>query len=459
MGMNGNDGTPSQEPPGPTALGPHLGVAGKSIAHRFLHGSFWSLVGAVGSTGVTAITFMVLARVLGKASFGRFTLVQSTLSMVGVFAGFGIGTVATRYAAALKLRDPQRLGRILALSERTVLGFGLLASLVLTLTAPWMANHLYKESALALPLAGASLTVLFATADGFQKCALIGLESTRAFAIGAVSASLVAAPILVLAAQRFGITGAALGLAAGAAIQASISHIQMLRELRKLGIRIAAKGCSQEMGLLWDFALPALLAGALVGPTQWLAQTMLANSPQGFAEVAVLGVAMQWFNLILFLPGTAGRVMLPILTDHLAGGERHKARRILLIAIGSYGLVALPLAALVAWLAPRILNLYGAGFSGDTRPLIFAVMTACLVAIQTPVGAMIAAANRMWLGSLMNLGWATAYIAIAYQLRSHGAAGVIVAMGIAYLLHATWTFWFAFHSVWPTLPPPIQESL
>ena len=91
------------------------------------------------------------------------------------------------------------------------------------------------------------------------------------------------------------------------------------------------------------------------------------------------------------------------------------------------------------------MSLYGQNFENDYIPLIVAVMTAALLAIQTPVGNLLAASSRMWLGALMNAGWALVYVSLAYLLLNEGATGVMVALGIGYIVHATWTFWFAFH--------------
>ena len=102
-----------------------------------LGGAVWSVAGAVVSNGITLVMMMLLARLLGKETYGQFVVVQSTLSMVGVFAGFGIGTVAIRYTAELRAREPERLGRILTLSEFMVFGFGLVASVGLAFCGGW----------------------------------------------------------------------------------------------------------------------------------------------------------------------------------------------------------------------------------------------------------------------------------------------------------------------------------
>ncbi len=100
------------------------------LARRFLGGAAWSVIGSIVSSGITLIMLMLVARLLSKETYGQFIIIQSTLNMVGVFAGFGIGLASIRYTAALRVSDTARLGHILILAERSILGFGLLHRLV-----------------------------------------------------------------------------------------------------------------------------------------------------------------------------------------------------------------------------------------------------------------------------------------------------------------------------------------
>lgn len=429
----------------------HARLKASPLARRFLGAAAWSVLGSVVSSGVTLIMLMLVARLLGKEVYGQFVVIQSTLSMVGVFAGFGIGAAATRYAAELKTRDTIRLGHIITLAERTILAFGLLASTGLVFATGWMAKHILNAPGLSIPLAISACAVLFTALDSYQKSVLIGFESMRAFAIGTVIGVIAGFPVMLLAANYFGLQGAAVAMVVNALLQASISRYQMTRELQKYKVQRSAKGCLSEWPVLWRFAFPALLAGALVGPAHWATQAMLANTPNGYAELAVLGIAMQWFNLIMFLPGTVGRVVLPMLTDHVTKNDHNNSRRILLYAMSANAIVAVPMAVIVGAFAPNIMRLYGSGFEHDYVPLVVAVMTATLLAIQTPVGNLLAASSRMWLGALMNAGWAFVYVGLAYFLVNKGAIGILSALAIGYVAHTIWVARFTVKELWKKL--------
>lgn len=420
------------------------------LASRFINGAAWSFLGSVVSSGCTLITLMLLARLLGKDSYGQFVVIQSTLIMVGVFAGFGIGSAASRYSAELKTSSTVRLGQILALAERTLLGFGCLVSAALMISSATIAKGALNAPNLRTPIAIAAVAVVFAALDGFQKSVLIGLESMRAFATASLVGSIAAMPIMLLAANLFGLHGAAAALAINAFMQASISRYQMNRELKTFSVQRTSQRCLGEAPVLWQFAFPALLAGAVVAPAHWTAQAILANSANGYAELAVLGIAMQWFNVIMFIPGTAARVVLPMLTERVTKSDKAGSRRILIYAMEANAAIAIPMAAVFSVLSPYIMSLYGNKFTGNHTALTIAIITAALLAIITPVGNLLAASSKMWLGAAMNAGWAVIYVGLTYYLvatnaiettpqlgsvHDHGASSVTLSLSIAYAAH------------------------
>lgn len=418
-----------------------------SLAHRFLGGTAWSVLGAVFSSGITMMTMMVVARLLGKDTYGQFVIVQSTLGMVGVFAGFGIGAAAVRYVAELRSRDVGRLTRILALTERAVLAFGLIAAVTLVLISAVIASAVLNVPELKLPLSIAAFSVFFAALDSYQKSVLIGLEAMRVFAIGVVISAIVSVPVILIFAHLYGLNGVASAMVINTLIQASISRFQLAGQLRRFAIRRDSRNCMREWRVLRDFALPALLAGLLVVPAHWISQAMLANTPNGYAELAVLGVAMQWFNVILFLPNVAGRVVLPVLTERLAAGHNDQAAKVLKLAILANLAVAVPVSLTILSASPWIMTAYGSQFRDGWQSLALVAVIAILVVGSAPVGQVLAAGNRMWLGAAMNFGWAAIFLGMSLLLVRYGARGIIISLGVAYLAHSIWSSLYAIRHI------------
>jgi len=86
-----------------------------SLASRLGRGAFWSSVCASASQGLSLVSLIVIARLLGKVGFGELTVIQSTVTMFGTFAGFGLGLTATKSIAEYRHTGAARAGRTRAL--------------------------------------------------------------------------------------------------------------------------------------------------------------------------------------------------------------------------------------------------------------------------------------------------------------------------------------------------------
>ena len=386
---------------------------------------------------------IIVARLIGKEDYGQFILVQSTLVMFGTFAGFGIGTTATRYIASLKNKDKKRLGEILLLCKRSVFAFGIIIAGAMIFTSSIIAEKFLNVKTLSLPIAFASVSIFFTALDGYQKSILIGFESMRTLAMASIAGAALGIPILFLGASKLGLDGLALGLSANAFIQAIISRAYSRRELMKNGIILKADNSLKEWLILRDFALPALLAGAMISPAHWVSQAMLTKTDDGLSQVAILGIAMQWFSAVLFLPMISGKVVAPILTQYVTENRPADSKRLLILAIKANAIIAVPVAVALVLLSPWILSFYGSDYSDANWTFRLVMVTAALLAIQAPVGNVVIATSKMWLGLIMNFAWAAIYIALSYKLIKYGSTGVATGLCVAYTVHASWTFVFA----------------
>ena len=112
-----------------------------SIGYRLARGAFWSLTGTIMSRGLGIISSIIVARLLGKSSFGELGIIQSTVGMFGTFAGFGMGVTATKFIAEFRKSNPARAGQIIGLSSMVAWISGATMAIALVWFAPWLASH------------------------------------------------------------------------------------------------------------------------------------------------------------------------------------------------------------------------------------------------------------------------------------------------------------------------------
>ena len=410
-----------------------------SLRGRFARGAVWSLIGAVIAQGASLAASVITARLLGREQFGEYGMIQSTVGMLGIFAGLGLGITATKYVAEFRNCDPERAGRIIALGCAVAIISGGLLALALLAYAPVLAAKTLNAPALADELRIASVLLFFNSLNGAQTGALAGFEAFRAIARINLVRGLIVFPVTVAAVFFWRLPGSVWALAVTAAITCLLSQVSLRRQCTALGIHTRFSSGWAERRVLWTFSTPAFLSGALVGPVLWAANTMLVNQPRGYAEMGVFSAASQWRNAIGFIPGVLAQFALPILSN--LNGERDASRygkalrwNLILTATAATA-VALP----VALGAPQIMRLYGRGFEQGSSVLVLSAATAVMNCASGVVGTAILSAGSVWVGLAFNAMWAAVLLAGCYRfIPTNLALGLAGSLLGAYIAHWVW---------------------
>jgi len=430
----------------PPVLRPALArIRASEVGYRLAKGAFWSIAGAVISQGLILAASVLVARILGKTGYGELGIVQSTVGMFGAFAGFGLGLTATKYVAEFRRRDPDRAGRIVSFSWLVAVVAGGLMALSLFVFASWLAEHTLNAPHLASVLRVGALILFINALNGAQTGALAGFEAFRTIAYVNLFVGLISFPVLISGAYFGGLTGSVWALAVNLGVNWVLNHLALRKEARRYGVPLTFHSCGREVSVLWRFSVPAMLAGCMVGPVNWICGALLVNQPDGFGEMGILSAANQWYTILLFLPSVIGQVVLPVLSERLGQKETGQSRRLLLLAMKMNALLVLPVVIIASLASLHIMSLYGEDFISGWSTLIVVLMTAGITTIQNPVGQIITASGRMWIGFAMNLGWALVFVAGTWVLIAHGSLGLASARMVAYILHSLWVFAFAYH--------------
>jgi O-antigen/teichoic acid export membrane protein len=298
--------------------------------------------------------------------------------------------------------------------------------------------HLVYEFRLSCAL------ILFNGLGATQLGALYGLERFRTAALVNLFRGLVGLPMLASGLWWGGMRGAIAAMTLTAFLTWVLAQGAVLKECSNQGIPISWQHARAELHTLWTFSLPAFIASALVGPTTWLGNTVLVNHVNGYTELGAFNAANQWRNAALLLPTILGQTVMPILASLLGQRDRAGARRVVLYSTGTSLGAAVPLAVVFVLWRKVIMGLYGVGFPPYASVLVLLAITLLLQTLQMPIGQVIVASGRMWLGAATNLAWSLAFLAAAWLLigRGMGALGLALSYFLSYLIHSVWTGWF-----------------
>lgn len=410
-------------------------VRGSSMGYRIAHGAFWAMTGAGLAQAMLLLTSIAIARIVGKEQFGEFGMITNTVGMFSVFAGFGLGMTATKYVAEFRSKDPEKTGRIIALSSLVSITTGVIFTVLLLFIAPWLAEKTLSAPHLAGLLRMSAAFLFFSALSGAQTGALAGFEAFRSIARISALTGFLSLPVLAGGVFLFGLPGGVIGLVATTAFTCLMNAIALRGEMRRAAIPWGYAGCAREKEVLIGFSLPTVLAGVLVNPVNWVCAAILVNQPSGYGEMGIYSAAASWQKAILFLPGCLNAIALPMLSDYF-GTERHeqfgKALRYNIILNGGSALAA---AFLISLASPFIMVSYGSGFAEGRLVLIILSFSAVLAALNSVAGSAIASTGRAWLGFTFNLFWGTSLLTMAYFLVPlYGSTGLALSVLASYTL-------------------------
>lgn len=415
------------------------GTATAGLRERFRKGLSWNVFGALFTQGGIFALNIIVANLLGKETFGQYSMIYSTLLAFAYIAEVATGYTATKYVAEFRSSNPSRAGKILGLCSAITVITGGLATLVLLVTAPLLSEHVLKSSGLTTSLMLGSGYIFFSVMNGYQIGALAGLESYRLLAISnailGVSHVFITTGLVLL----WGLNGAFAGFVISAFVRWYSLHVLVRREALKQGISISYQGISSEREIIKRFAIPAALPILTTMPAIWLSNAMLARTAGGFSQLALYSAAANAKTLVIFLPSLLNKVSMSLLNNQKGLGDNYRYRKVYWTNLMMVFLLASFAAVCVNLLGEFFLGLYGDDFLIGRSVLMVMTMSAVLEATTLAVYQVIPAREEMLLSFFIYaLPRDVVLLVLAYMLiPAHGALGLSLSYAGSWLVTFT----------------------
>jgi O-antigen/teichoic acid export membrane protein len=301
----------------------------------------------------------------------------------------------------------------------------------MVVSAPVVASRTLGAPHLAGLVALSSVALLFIVLNEAQTGALSGLEAFRRISALQVHSGILAFPVSLIGVYFFGLTGAVCALGVTGAVLFVLNARGIRKEAGGAGIPIHWRGLGSEMGLVWRFNFPTLLCGSVYVPSMWLANLIVVNGPDGYAQMGLFSAADRWRTAVMFLPGLLGGVALPMLSNLAGDSNARKFRKLLRAKVAVSFLLSLLAAVPIAVLAPLIMRSYGSDFAEGSWVLVILCATAVMHAAYWIIGQSLVSKGRVWTIFRMNLGWAILLLITIWFLRHHGAVGLAASYLVA----------------------------
>lgn len=358
---------------------------------RLANDSFWALVGSAAGKGLSFVSGVAVARMLGSELYGEYGTIKNTLLMIAVFSSMGLGYSATKFIAESKgtgdrqrIADTHRIATLLTLVVSGIIAIHLL--IFAPQVATWIdAPHL--DNALRLSAAA----VIFNAINTTQAGEMAGLGIYRRLAINNTWAGIFVFVGSIIGTCLYGFDGAIIALILSLIFNAALNRLSIQRTLREYGAK--ARMERSYVKEIIRFSIPIALQESLYAITHWVSIFLLIKLA-GYAELGISQAATQWYAVLLFIPGALRNVAL----SHLAetNNDRQNNRRIMrrLMQINFIS-TAVP-ATIILLFAGLIGDWYGASYEGLDVVLGIAVFTAIVSSMANVLTQTFIAYGRNW---------------------------------------------------------------
>jgi O-antigen/teichoic acid export membrane protein len=403
-----------------------------AIDARFAKAASWSILATAVGYAFSLLAWVVIGRLLRREDFGLLSLIQSTASTFGVFAGLGLGLTTTKYVAALRNTEPERTGRIIAMTWVISIALSAVLAGVLLIYARNLSGVL-GNPVLAGQLLIAAGSVFFNSINGTQLGVLAGFEDFKGIARANFSKGLCSMVLVAPLIGAYGITGANWTITLAALCACATTQASVRAACKRHHIEPRLAGSSREFPGVLGFSVQSFLGAIAITPVTWLASVTLSKQTNGYAALATYSAADKWYALILFVPIAAARSALPLLANALGAREHDRFKKLLTASVVFNVGVTSAGALLVAAASPLLMRLYGKQYAAGWHTLAILAISTVPAVLNTILGQPLVAAGKVhirlladvFLGALLLLGVRT-------LVPSRGADGLALAYLAAY---------------------------
>jgi O-antigen/teichoic acid export membrane protein len=386
------------------------------------------------AAGVLSIAISIsIARWLGAADFGMYSVVVSVQGVVGLLASFSVGTAIAKYVSEYRSRDEEEALRFAKSGFVLVVILAALVGIVYASLGALLGKGLYKESAMVGIIPFSAVMVFSSSVFSTSMGVVQGCQRFRLLSGMQVSSPLLSLAMISALLPPMGVKGVFVGYSVSQLVVSSLVLAILNRSgFRFVSARLELGRNSLAMAKMYSFALPAVLGGLMVVPIVWIANTELTLST-GFQAMGYFAVAYVIYQALIMIPSAISIPMMPRVSQ-LTVGSHEDVQVLVAKVMRTLSIALFPLLFAAALFSGFIVEtLYGSRFSASTEVVYLMVTTAYFYSLGAVVGTMITGTGRMWLGLGLNAFWAAMFLIFVFAgVPIFGTKGLAVSYAAAY---------------------------
>lgn len=347
----------------------------REIGAESARGSFSLIVGTAASTVIAGVGAIVIARLLGPAGYGLYTLALVLPSLFVVVIDFGLNSALTMYGASL--RAQQRYSRL-----ASMIGSGLLFKLVVGMATSLLALGFSGQLAASVLqrqnigqlLMLASISILFQGLFNLAYSSFVGLDRMEQGSLVMVlrdATRTVLSSVLILV--GFGTVGAILGQVVGWVVAGLlgawllVTHRQAFRKMpSEMELK---KGGRADMEAMIGYGLP-LYVGTLLTMALMQYQRIILAFFVSDTEIGNFSAAFNFGALVSIIATPVATALFPAFSKLDIETRKDDVSRIFKLSVRYTTLIIFPVAIAIATLSKDLTTaVYGASYIGASTYL------------------------------------------------------------------------------------------
>lgn len=324
-------------------------------------GGFHYLWGLVGSTVISAIGTIFIARLLGPDNMGLYTIALAAPTLIANFRDWGINTAMTRYTAQYNAeKNSSKIKNVIVAGIVFEIVLGLTLALIAMFLSGFLAE-LYQRPAISGLIQIASITVLTGALTAAVSSTFVGLESMHLNSIMLIIQSIVKTGVIIgLVLLGFGTLGAVVGSVTSILI-AGLAGLTLLWTLYKSLPKSTASALELKstMKTMLRYGIPLSIGVILAGLLTQFYNNIMVIFVTDNAAIGNYSVALNFVILITFFATPVTTMLLPAFSKLNFQKDKTLLKSVFQYSVKYAALIVVPVTAMIMALAePAIRTIY-----------------------------------------------------------------------------------------------------
>jgi len=335
------------------------------IAEESAKGGFIIFLGNTSATFISALGAIVIAKLLGPADYGLYSLSLAVPSLIAAVADLGVSPALTWFS--VKLRDehkPSQLAIMLKTGFLIKLLIGLLLSSATLMSSKEIASWLLKRPETGVYLMLASTSILLQAIFSVAYSSLIGLNKMEKVSLMLIAQSIVKAflsTILILI--GLSVLGGILGYLSGYAIAAILGLTILLDHYGKLDKDSNGGGIGYAAAAMIKYGFPAYIAALLATLLTQYQNLILAHFASN-TEIGNFNASLNFLALINLIAFPITTVLFPAFSALNPNSDDDALKSMFTLSVKYVSLLLVPSSLFVAFLSKEFISLtYGESYA------------------------------------------------------------------------------------------------